>query len=120
MAKKLTIGDTELDTWFERDRSHVDLRHKDTGETIIEWWDDAVSQAVEDGFLDPRNYHGSAFEYAKSMGLTDGKDRPGVTIQVSPGGSFDEYDDEDEDEDDEDDEDDDDFDDDENEDGDRV
>jgi hypothetical protein len=109
MAKKLTIGDTELDTWFERDRSHVNLKRKDTGETIIEWWDDAVGEAVEDGFLNARDYHGSAFEYAESMGLTDGKRRSGVSIHVA--------DDDDEDDDDFDDEDDED---DENEDGDRL
>jgi hypothetical protein len=103
MTKKLTQSDTELETWFERDRSHVDLKRKDTGETIIEWWDEAVSEAVADGFLNPRDYHGSAFEYAEGMGLTDGKNRAGVSIHVADDDDEDEDDfDEDEDEDDED------------------
>jgi hypothetical protein len=59
---------TEVDTWFERDRAHVELRWADTGETIIEWWDEDVAQAVEDGFLDPRDYHTSALEYAEQIG----------------------------------------------------
>jgi len=61
-------GQTEIETWFERDRAHVELRWKD-GETIIEWWDKDVAQAVDDGFLDPRDWHGSAIEYAQHRGL---------------------------------------------------
>jgi hypothetical protein len=38
------------------------------GTTIIEWWDDDVHGAVEDGFLNPRDWHGSAVEYANQMG----------------------------------------------------
>lgn len=64
----LRLSQTRLDTWFERDRAHVhltDLR----GNTIIEWWDDEVHAAIEDGFLDPRDYHRSAFEYARDLKL---------------------------------------------------
>lgn len=60
---------TEIETWFERDRQHVELRWADDGETIMEWWDEDVTQAVEDGFLDPRDYHGSALEYAHDLGV---------------------------------------------------
>ena len=63
------IEDTEITTWFERDRQHVELRYIDSQETIIDWWDDAVTQAVEDGFLDPRRYHESAWEHALYIGL---------------------------------------------------
>ena len=56
---------TELHTWFERDRAHVELRCAISGETIVEWRDDAVGEAIEDGFLDPSDYHGSAMEYAE-------------------------------------------------------
>lgn len=37
--------------------------------TIVEFWDEDVSQAVEDGFLNPRDYHGSAYEYAVDCGI---------------------------------------------------
>ena len=66
------FADTILTTWFERDRAHVCLSRKDrdgeAGETIIEWWDEAVSQAVEDGFLNARDWHGTAFRYAQHIG----------------------------------------------------
>ena len=65
----IAISDTALHLWFERDRAHVELRTKDTEETIIEWWDDAVQHAIEDGFLNPRNFHTSAYHYAVSVGL---------------------------------------------------
>ena len=61
--------ETKISTWFERDRAHVDLVNANTDETIIEWWDDAVHQAVEDGFLDPNDWHGSALQYARDMDL---------------------------------------------------
>ena len=63
------IEDTELNTWFERDRAHVELRYIDSQETIIEWWDEAVQEAITDGFLDPARYHESAWEYALYIGL---------------------------------------------------
>ena len=65
----LPISQTVLNTWFERDRAHVELRDARTDETIVEWWDEAVSDAIEDGFLTSRNLHGSAYDYAASVGL---------------------------------------------------
>ena len=64
------IYDTMIDTWFERDRAHVALHTKD-GRTILEFWDDDVDQLVEDGFLNPRKWHTSMFEYAKHLGALD-------------------------------------------------
>jgi hypothetical protein len=79
---KIKIDDTVISVWCERDRAHVELTNADTGATIIEWWDEAVEEAVEDGFLelDPptvRNdcqrqfgkLHRSAYTYAHFMGL---------------------------------------------------
>jgi hypothetical protein len=37
--------------------------------TIMEWWDEDARQAIEDGFLDPRDLLGSATEYAKHLGV---------------------------------------------------
>ena len=65
----IPFSDTELHTWFERDRAHVELRDSVTDKTVVQWWDEEVSEAVEDGFLDPRNYHRSAFEYAEQMNM---------------------------------------------------
>jgi hypothetical protein len=58
-----------LYTWFERDRAHVEVRDEETDKTIIEWCDDSVGEAIEDGFLDPADYFGSAIRYAESVGL---------------------------------------------------
>ena len=60
----------KLNTWFERDRQHVEVLDAATERrTIVEWWDEYVTQAVEDGFLDRRDLLGSALEYADSLGL---------------------------------------------------
>ena len=64
-----TIDQTELHVWSERDRNHIELRCTDTDATIIEWWDDDAIQAIENGFLNPKNLHQSAFDYAAEMGL---------------------------------------------------
>ena len=59
----IKFEDTSLHTWEERDRSHVELRNKKTEKTLIEWWDDEVNEAIEDGFLDPRSLHESVYDY---------------------------------------------------------
>jgi hypothetical protein len=62
-------SNTSVSTWFERDRAMVCL--SDTNETtILIAWDSGVAELVEDGFLDPRDWHGSAVEYANHLGLT--------------------------------------------------
>ena len=66
---QLSIGNTELLLWFERDRAHVELRNRLDDSTIIEWWDGDVAEAVEDGSLNPRDYHSTAYEYADVCGL---------------------------------------------------
>lgn len=68
--------DFRVDTWFERDRAYVGLVNIATNETVVEWWDDQVHEAIEDGFLNPRDYKKSALEYAKSMNLIWGENRP--------------------------------------------
>jgi len=73
---KFDESNTAVDTWFERDRQYVGLYpiddegKPDTNKNaIIEWWDDDVSEAIEDGFLDPRDWHSSALNYAKHLGI---------------------------------------------------
>lgn len=89
MAKRFTpfepfnITDTELNTWFERDRAHVELRNRNTDKTIVEWWDEAVSEAQEDGFLpricmrgcdhDRCSLHREVYEYARERGFLSEK-----------------------------------------------
>jgi hypothetical protein len=79
-GKSLHVDSTELHTWFERDRAHVELRSKLDEKTIVEWWDDAVSEAIEDGFLPSNAFimgrlhnenvlHAAVYEYAKDHGM---------------------------------------------------
>lgn len=65
-----------VQTWFERDRSHVELHNDTTDETVVEWWDDEVQEAIDDGFLNPRNYKDSAIKYALHTGLILKEKRP--------------------------------------------
>ena len=44
-------GEVQVETWFERDRAHVAVEDKVTGETVAEWRDEAVFEAFEDGFF---------------------------------------------------------------------
>ena len=69
MIRPLPMEETQLATWFERDRAHVALIDSRTEETIVEWWDEAVSEAIEGGFLSSRDLHGSAYHYAASVGM---------------------------------------------------
>lgn len=72
-SRPVELGETELNTWFERDRAHVELRNTLTDEPIVEWWDEAVADAIIDGFLDPRDYHQSAYDYAASLDMLPSK-----------------------------------------------
>src|SRR5262245_273194 len=67
--KTYSIGDTDLQTWFERDRAHVELRDRETERTLLEFWDEDVGQLIEDGFLDRRDLHGSMYKYAVYLGV---------------------------------------------------
>jgi hypothetical protein len=55
----------EVSTWFERDRQHVEVRNTLTDATVMEWWDEDVTEAVEDGFLDASDWEGSAIAYVE-------------------------------------------------------
>jgi len=68
-TKKKTFTEPyHIEMWFERDRAHVELLDADN-QTIIEWWDEEVQKAIDDGFLYSSNYLESAEEYAKSVGM---------------------------------------------------
>jgi hypothetical protein len=77
--QNLSIDDTIHDQWHERDRHNLVLYMKNEdgsfGDTIVEWWDEDYEEAVEDGFIDPRRPHETAFEYALNMGLLNPENR---------------------------------------------
>jgi len=74
---RLKLDDTELDSWFERDRGYIGLRDLRTGNMVIEWRDDELKHAIEDGFLPSFSRwshdatHEAAYDYAKHIGLID-------------------------------------------------
>jgi len=72
-----TVNNTELKEWSERDRNSVVLEDKRTGNSIMEWWDEDVHQAVEDGFLTmgkgKDRLHQDAVDYANERQM---KPRP--------------------------------------------
>ena len=66
---KYDADELEFYSWFERDRACVEIRHKETQETIWEAWDDDVYELVEAGYLNARDLRGSAMEHASRLGL---------------------------------------------------
>jgi hypothetical protein len=76
----IDLLETTIHTWFERDRAHVRLDRKD-GDTIVEWWDGAVTEAVRDGVLRRNDWHGTAFGAAREMGLLEPGAKP---LKISP------------------------------------
>jgi hypothetical protein len=84
----ITIEDTIHAEWHERDRNHLALYVRvdgdGYGDTIVQWWDEDYVQAIEDGIIDPRRPHESAFEYASDMGLLNPANR--VTHEPVPTG----------------------------------
>jgi len=63
---------TEVHTWFERGRTHVELRSRKTDQTIIEFWDEAVQEEVEAGYLhlgNPQRLHQDLLELAAERGF---------------------------------------------------
>ena len=68
-VEQFNRDDCHVSTWFERDRQHVHLFCGDENTTVLEWWDEDVTDMVELGFLSPKDWEGSAIEYADSHGL---------------------------------------------------
>jgi hypothetical protein len=55
-----------VSTWFERDRACVIVYAGDneSDAVLLELWDEAVFEAIEDGFLDAKDLEQSAIDYA--------------------------------------------------------
>jgi hypothetical protein len=79
LFRPFSVDDTELFVWVERDRAHVELCNASNSKTIIEFWDEAVSEAIEDGIIPPvdargtgratRDVHVALYNYALDQGL---------------------------------------------------
>ena len=81
----ISLDETTLSVWQERDRLHVALYMKSDqkmSDPLLDVWDEAARQLFEDGFLEAgwmrdedRLLKKSAYEYAKSIGRFDPANR---------------------------------------------
>lgn len=72
--KKKFKAPFHIETWEERDRANLGV-YDANNQLVIEWWDEALEEAITDGFLDPDDFERSAIEYAMASGLI-GKSNP--------------------------------------------
>lgn len=69
MARKVKYKSPYIvHTWFERDRQNIWVEDE-KGRNVAEWWDEDVSDMVEQGFFNSRDLEGSVMEYLASVGV---------------------------------------------------
>ena len=62
--------DVRVELWEERDRLHIGIQDKETGDYYASWWDDDARQMFEDGFFKRRpGLEESVLSYAEGMGI---------------------------------------------------
>jgi len=67
---KPTRYDVRVEVWEERDRLHIGIQDKETGEYYASWWDDEARQMFEDGFFKRGpELEESVLEHAEDMGI---------------------------------------------------
>ncbi len=67
---KPTRDDVRVEVWEERDRLHIGIQDKETGDYYASWWDDEARQMFEGGFFKRRpNLEESVLDYAEEMGI---------------------------------------------------
>lgn len=76
-----TRDDVSVVVWEERDRLHIGIQDKDSGDSYMDWWDDDARQMFEDGFfkggiirrqldqVPSRELEESVLGYAEEMGI---------------------------------------------------
>ena len=68
--KTPTRDDVRVEVWEERDRLHIGIQDKETGDYYASWWDDEARQMFEDGFFKPApKLEESVLDYAEEMGI---------------------------------------------------
>jgi hypothetical protein len=68
--KKPTRDDVRVEVWEERDRLHIGIQDKKTGDYYASWWDDEAREMFEQGFFKSgRGLEASVLEYAEDMGI---------------------------------------------------
>lgn len=71
-SKKLSRDDVRVEVWEERDRLHIGIQNKETGDYLKSWWDDDARAMFEQGFFksEPKVKE-SVLEYAEDMGILE-------------------------------------------------
>jgi len=65
-----TRDDVRVEVWEERDRLHIGIQDRETGEYIASWWDDEAREMFEQGFFKRgRGLEESVLSYAEGVGL---------------------------------------------------
>jgi uncharacterized membrane protein (UPF0127 family) len=65
-----TREDVRVEVWEERDRLHIGIQDKETGEYIASWWDDEAREMFEQGlFKRGPKLAESVLDYAEEVGL---------------------------------------------------
>jgi len=67
---KLSRDDVRVEVWEERDRLHIGIQNKETGDYLASWWDNEAREMFEQGFFErePRLKE-SVLSYAEDMGI---------------------------------------------------
>ena len=77
MAKKIKYKVPYIvHTQFERDRQNIWVEDA-KGRNVAEWWDEEVSEMVEDGFFNPRNLAESVIRYLVDTKFIDAEQMSG-------------------------------------------
>ncbi len=73
---KLSRDDVRVEVWEERDRLHIGVQNKKTGDYLASWWDDEAREMFEQGFFKSgRELKESVLSYAEEMGILERKSR---------------------------------------------
>jgi hypothetical protein len=65
-----TRDQVRVERWEERDRLHIGIQDKETGDYYMSWWDDQAREMFEDGFFKSgRGFEESVLSYAEDIGI---------------------------------------------------
>ena len=71
-SKKLSRDDVRVEVWEERDRLHIGIQNKETGDYLKSWWDDDAREMFEQGFFKSGpGLEESVLEYAEDMSILE-------------------------------------------------
>ena len=67
---KPTRNDVRVEVWEERDRLHIGIQDKETGDYYVSWWDNDAREMIEQGFFKSGpKLKESVLDYAEEMGI---------------------------------------------------